>query len=343
MVVLFHSGHGLGTWMPRFSYLAVDLFFLLSGFVLATKYEPRFQRGLTTSEFFIARVVRLYPLYLLGLILGACLARFGPDIRGLTAEGSAVGFLFGLAGLPSHVLHHGGSYIFALNPPFWSLFFEFWVANVIFVLFRNALNWQALAALILVSGLGLVVSEKLGYGDDVGFVWNTFAPGFARVGFSFFFGVAIARIYKTRPPKLHLPSWLFVVALPVMLSLPLNGPLATRYELACVFLLFPAMIYWGAGAIERRPAIGALLGDASYALYTIHYPLLALFCWLLLKFGIEPSLTMQFLFLLMAAALASGLSAADRHASSMLTAWIRPWQCRLAQRRSAGASAENAG
>jgi peptidoglycan/LPS O-acetylase OafA/YrhL len=325
IIVLFHTGHRVGTWWPQFGYLAVDLFFLLSGFVLSYNYEARFRRGMRTSEFLVARVVRLYPLYFLGLVLGACLAPLNMDFQGLTVEGDVVSFCVGLVGLPSYVLPHG-QYLFVVNAPFWSLFLEFWVANLLFVMLRKALRWKVLLTIIFVCGAGLVISEKTFYTLNVGGGWGTIASGFARVGFSFFYGVAIARIHTLRPANLKLPSWLFAFILLVLLSLPLHGRMSDRYDLACVFVLFPALVYWGAVAVERRPWVGAALGDASYALYTIHYPLWVLVAWAFYNLAVKPSVLMEFLFLLVVAPLAWGLSIADTRIRAILMSRVRAWR-----------------
>ncbi len=49
--------------------LAVDLFFALSGFVLAHAYEQKFERGMTAFDFMKIRFIRLYPLYILALFI----------------------------------------------------------------------------------------------------------------------------------------------------------------------------------------------------------------------------------------------------------------------------------
>src|SRR5215469_9945636 len=51
------------------SYLAVELFFLFSGFVIAHAYDKRFDAGMSFWEFVKARIIRLYPLYFLGLMI----------------------------------------------------------------------------------------------------------------------------------------------------------------------------------------------------------------------------------------------------------------------------------
>ena len=53
------------------SYLAVDFFFVLSGFVLAHAYGSRFQHGLSNAAFMRTRLLRLYPLYLLALVFSS--------------------------------------------------------------------------------------------------------------------------------------------------------------------------------------------------------------------------------------------------------------------------------
>ena len=309
MVVLFHAADRIGVWSPCFGYLAVDLFFLLSGFVLEFAYGRRFRDGMKASEFLVARVVRLYPLYLLGLMLGGCVALLNLDIPDLSLNDVAMGVGLGLFGLPTRTPHT--PLLFFINLPAWSLFFEFWIANVIFALFNRSLGWKALFGIILTCAAGIVRTELVHHFLGVGPTWNGFLPGFFRVGFSFFSGVALARVYSISPPKTKLPSWIFVVALPVLLSLPLNGRIADVYVLACVMIIFPAIIYWGAEAIEQNPRLGAALGDASYAVYTIHFPFWVLASWTMSKLAIGPSLYAQLIFALAIFPLAWGLSFAD--------------------------------
>jgi len=66
LVVLRHTGTTAGGWFPEYSYLAVDLFFILSGFVLAYAYDADFERGMGFSRFMKKRTLRLAPLYILG-------------------------------------------------------------------------------------------------------------------------------------------------------------------------------------------------------------------------------------------------------------------------------------
>lgn len=79
MVLLFHC---LETYIPVFGtqhinhgYLAVDFFFVLSGFVIGYAYDDRWNR-MSTWDFFKRRLVRLHPLVVAGTLLGACLFFF---------------------------------------------------------------------------------------------------------------------------------------------------------------------------------------------------------------------------------------------------------------------------
>src|SRR5215210_2241655 len=71
IVVLFHAAALIGTQLAPGGYLAVDLFFILSGFVIAHAYDHRFAEGLGPLAFIRYRIIRFYPLYLLGLAIGA--------------------------------------------------------------------------------------------------------------------------------------------------------------------------------------------------------------------------------------------------------------------------------
>ena len=71
MVMFLHTGGTLGPIPANISYLAVDLFFLLSGVVLANSYEKRLTREqISPTGLLLQRIIRLYPLYLLSLPIG---------------------------------------------------------------------------------------------------------------------------------------------------------------------------------------------------------------------------------------------------------------------------------
>jgi peptidoglycan/LPS O-acetylase OafA/YrhL len=71
IVVLWHMPSPMQTLGPRSGYLAVDLFFCLSGFVLTHAYQGKIKAGMSYLEFFKIRIVRLYPIFIFGIGLGA--------------------------------------------------------------------------------------------------------------------------------------------------------------------------------------------------------------------------------------------------------------------------------
>ena len=274
-VMAGHAGILLNAYMPPFMYLAVDMFFVLSGFVLAHAYDGKFAGGMSVAAFLKARVTRLYPIYLAGLVLGLISVGF---VNTLTLPQALLSFFLGLFALPSPRMEPLGV-LFPLNGPFWSLFFEFWVANLFFALFWRMLRGRLLATVILVSALVLAFLG-LRFGTlDFGWTWHQLPGGFVRVCYSFFAGVALSRLHASRAHHPAVPSWACLLIFACVVILPLPGSLKALYEVAVVLLVFPALIYFGAGAIERRPRIGKALGDASYAIYAVHRPLLTILLW----------------------------------------------------------------
>ena len=94
LVVLFHlletySG-GQAHQIINHGYLAVDFFFILSGFVIGYAYDDRWDR-MTTWGFFKRRLVRLQPMVIMGTIVGACLYGFGQG-EGFAAIGNVPGW-----------------------------------------------------------------------------------------------------------------------------------------------------------------------------------------------------------------------------------------------------------
>jgi len=248
IVVLCHT-QPFSPWAPRFGHLAVDIFFLLSGFVLAFNYEPRFRAGFSFAEFIRARIIRLYPLYLLGLVVGIV---FPP--KALTVSDIWEATAANLFVLPSYIPRIYA--IFPLNGPFWSLFFEFWVANLLFALLRHRLSWNVLMWLLGCSAVSMLVSEKIYHTFNVGILWVDFIPGFARVIFSFFTGVALSRLYR-KELTLVLPAWSLILAVPFAMSIPFDGRIGQLYELSCVFFAFPLLIHLLAHAKDSLPRISS--------------------------------------------------------------------------------------
>jgi peptidoglycan/LPS O-acetylase OafA/YrhL len=295
-VILVHTASSIApAWSePHFGFLAVDLFFLLSGFVLAYSYDRAFARGMTAIQFMRKRFVRLYPLFALGLILGLGL-RIIPTIRDATTTGGAmsghemiISSLFNAFMLPAPNGEHN-HFVFPADLPAWSLFLEIWVANLMFACLWKRLQGRTLAVFIGAMVLLGLANEAVFHTWSVGAVWSNFVGGFVRVGFSFMVGVALARIHASRPPRLPVPCWLIWAALLALLFAPLSHGVGHAYELICVFILFPALIYFGAEGIDKRPWIGSALGEASYGAYTLHIPLLSLLCYLVPAAILRPS------------------------------------------------------
>ncbi len=287
VAALFVVARHCGPWVPQFSYLGVDMFFVLSGFVLAKANDHRFESGMTGLGFMWRRVKRLYPLYALGLVLGL-LSMLAPNPAHLSGSQILAAFGFEAFGLPAITVHLGAitaidaDRLMPLNTVLWSIFFEFWVANLAYGLLWRFLHGWRLLAVIAICALSLIVCEKLFFTLDVGYVWRTFPAGLARVGFSFFAGVALARLHANRPAKFKAPAWSVMLFLAAALCIPLKEHAGHMYELACVLIAFPVTIYFGAEAVEKRPMLGRLLGDASYAVYVIHRPLIYFSRWAVL-------------------------------------------------------------
>ena len=282
IVVLFHEAephmYRLGGWYPRFSFLAVDLFFCLSGFVLAGNYDRRFAGDLTVVGFMRRRVRRLAPLYLIGWALG-CLTLLIPGVRGDTRASPVAATLT----LNLFLLPGTSPILFPLNPPGWSLFQELWVANLLYALLWRWLRPAFLVAIVAVAAGGLIfVAVYRHQGFDVGFGFSSLAGGSFRVVLSFFGGVLLSRLHARRPARVRVPAIALCAALVALLGMPVfTGRPVTIYQLFCIGVGFPTLIYFGASARERRPAIGVALGKASYAAYAIHWPLLGFVAWAL--------------------------------------------------------------
>ena len=261
------------------SYLAVDLFFCLSGFVLAHAYEDRLRSGaMGVRDFFHARVIRLWPLYLLATLIGAALAGFLGVVRHDGADMWLLwsrSLLFGILMVPTPGWASvSGFSAFSYCSPSWSLFWEM-VAGMAYALIAPLLSVRRMGVVLAV-GAALLVGVCFVHGSaDLGPVLPTFMAGGARVAWSFFAGVAIYRVWRSqRLSPLHLPFPVTAAALLALFMID-PGPWRVIYDLLVIVLLFPALILASTGEVASRWKAPMLrLGSASYAVYLLHIPML---------------------------------------------------------------------
>lgn len=274
-VVIFHIGGILNnSWAPA-GYLAVDYFFVLSGLVLGLAYDRRLAAGLSFGRFMTMRVIRLYPVFALGIALGiaksiAQIALHQEQAMGLSELVVAIGLNLFMLPVPFH-----DTQLFPLNTPAWSLMAEF-VINIAYasVLFRA--RTPVLVLIAVLAGLGVVVAAlsvgHLNVGSDRAHVLF----GLFRVAFSFPLGMLMARMLRDRQRRPTRAAYALLAALGAVLLLPVPAGLVTARDLVFVFVVSPGIVWIGA-TIDvpprwRRPL--AMLGDLSYPVYALHYPLL---------------------------------------------------------------------
>ncbi len=267
-VVLYHYTYAGAAWFPQ-GYLAVDLFFVLSGFVIAFSYEDRLRSGLSPGGFVVRRLIRLYPMIAVASVLGglAAYAKLAAQSNG-TDPASLLGLLLcSLTLFPQLQDTYLGKEIFPLNVVLWTLFFEL-VANLAYGLFAFKLRSRYLIAAVAGCLIVLALSGPLG-----GNLTDDFLPGFPRVIVGFFAGVLLYRHRRLAQFRSWNPGF---VPLSVAILLAFWLPVVPQGAvLVAVFGLFAVVVSLGAAIPAPRSAGKVLrgLGDLSYPLYALHLPL----------------------------------------------------------------------
>lgn len=282
-------------------HIAVDFFFILSGFVISYAYDDRWKK-MSTWQFFKRRLIRLHPMLVMGAIIGTMAFAFvgfekwdgttAPMGWVMTAMLLTMFMIPAVPGVPYEV--RGNGEMFPLNGPAWSLFFEY-IGNIIYALIIRRLSTKMLALLTVISGClhaWFFVGNISGY-DMVGVGWTidevNFWGGFVRMLFPFTMGMLLARTFK--PRKIKGAFWICSIMLIALFSVPYipsagNISMNSLYEVICIATIFPFIVWVGACGISsgKTAKINRQLGDISYPLYIVHYPIMYIFyAWLIEK------------------------------------------------------------
>ncbi len=255
-------------------FMAVDLFFVLSGFVIAHAYEQRLAAGLSPVRFLILRYLRLWPVYALGALIGlwAAAAHALPARDSLTLAQVGQTAPYALAMLPGP---HIKSMLYPVNSVAWSLALELLINAVYAFAWRWLRDTRVLVGALAVS-LAALAFAVVWFGKlDVGFTWRGAWGGLPRVAFSFTAGLAVYRLHRSVSWRAGPWGIAPLVILPPLLWAYVDDVV---FPLVCVAVVFPAMVFMAAGARNgpRLDAAFTWLGAASYPLYALHMPIGAL-------------------------------------------------------------------
>ena len=278
-------------------YLAVDFFFILSGFVVGYAYDSRWGKTLTLGGFFKRRIIRLHPMVIMGAVIGAVSFALSGFARwdGSQSATSMVMLallcaMFMIPALPGQMRDvRGNGEMFPLNGPCWSLFFEY-IGNILYALIIRRFSTPVLAVFTVLLGCALAwfaVGDVSQYGC-IGVGWTidqvNVLGGLLRMLFPFSMGMLLSRLFK-KGREVRGVFWLSTLALVALFHVPYiagSGALCLNgvFEVVCITVIFPVIVWYAAsGSTTDRFSTKAcdFLGNLSYPLYMVHYPVMYLF------------------------------------------------------------------
>ena len=315
IVLAYHHFDIYGTGNPAQSfinhgYLAVDFFFILSGFVIGYAYDDRWNK-MSTWGFFKRRIARLHPLIVLSSIMGALLFYYGmseyfPLIKDAHAEQVLLLMVLGALMIPvtPSMDIRGWNEQYPLNGNAWSLLFEY-CAYILYALFIRHFSKLVLAIFVGFSALltlnltlnidtlGLLTDHDLQAYTVIG-GWELDSKhifiGITRLLYPFFAGLLLSRMMKDTLLRTsenirnkgfsQRGFWICSILLAIMLLMPRIGgeshPLYNGiYEAVAILVVFPVIVYLGGccHVTGKSAKICKWLGDISYPLYIMQYPI----------------------------------------------------------------------
>jgi peptidoglycan/LPS O-acetylase OafA/YrhL len=297
LVVIFHvfetfTNGNRFVQIINHGYLAVDFFFLLSGFVVAYAYDDRWGK-MTSWDFYKRRLIRLQPMVIMGTIIGAALFYLQQgDVFPLISQTPLWKLLlvmlvgFTLIPLPVSMDIRGWQEMHGLDGPCWSLFFEY-IANILYAVAFRKFSKTVLSIFVFLFACLLVHYLVMGEKGDVIGGWSLdslgLRIGFTRMLFPFFGGLLLSRTGKLI--RIKGAFWVCSLLLLIIFCIPRIGNehqlwMNGLYESFCIIVMFPLIVAIGAGGSlkgTQEGKVNKFLGELSYPLYITHYPLIYLF------------------------------------------------------------------
>jgi peptidoglycan/LPS O-acetylase OafA/YrhL len=246
------------------AYLAVDMFFMLSGFVISASYDGRFEQGLGAWRFLLARIRRLAPVYWGGMVLCTIAALLAPHPSSLALLMTAA---MGAALIP---VLGPGTFAYPVNFVAWSLFWELAV-NIAYALGLRRLCGFWLAAFIVLPLMAAFVFAGINPRHwTFGMTGLDLWLGGLRALPEFLFGTLLHRAWRAGAlqrlpvvtPLLPLAVWLAISVVP--------QDVPPVFDLVVVVLVCPLLIGLLLRGDFQAPAWFRWLGGISYPLYASH-------------------------------------------------------------------------
>lgn len=286
-------------------YLAVDFFFILSGFVMGYAYDDRW-KSMSVKDFIKRRLIRLHPMVVIGALIGVAMF-YTQGCSVWDVSKISLGMLILATILNAFMIPvttgseiRGVGEMYPLNGPTWSLFFEY-IGNILYVFIIRKLSTKVLSGLVGAAGIGLAIFAIWGpYGDIcVGYsmTGDNMLGGLLRLLFAFSAGLLMSRVFKPMRGEgnglsakikrgvVSYAFWLGAAAIVILSAIPRIGGaeklwMNGLYDTFCFAVAFPLLVYIGAsGETKSRftTRLNKFLGDISYPLYMVHYPFIYLY------------------------------------------------------------------
>jgi len=271
------------------------MFFVMSGFVIAYSYSDRLSNGMPPWAYLYRRIVRLYPMFIIALLIGAVIMCYGA-YRG-AIEYQAADLLRGVAlnmlyipFLNAVPVYFEVGQVFPADPPAWSLFFEMLASGAFLLLFGmrlKALVWVSALCYVALIAAGLHYARGSDWIDiHNGYYTSNLLGGLPRVGFGFSLGVLLHAVtrdgidgWRIRAVIGRIPYPSFLLYATALAMLLFQRTAHGLYPLCALATVVPAIVFFGAHIrlrSELEKNVATFLGWISYPIYCLHYPIVRL-------------------------------------------------------------------